>query len=90
MRAHHSAADPLRAYDRRRRRRTRGLKITASTAANVRGRTISLTAASATTTMIVAATTPTKPQDHTPSLGNGVGLLERRLGVVSRPAIPSP
>ena len=69
---------------------TRGLKITASTAANVIGRTISLTAASATTTMIVAATTPTKLQDHTPSLGIGVGLLELRPGVVSRPAIPSP
>lgn len=68
----------------------RGLKITASTAANVIGRTISLTAASATTTMTAAATTPTKPHDHMPSLGIGVGLLDRGLGVVSRPAIPSP
>ena len=48
-----------------------------------------LTAASATTTMIAAATTPTKPQDHTPSLGIGAGLLELRLGVVPCPAIPS-
>ena len=53
----------------RTRRPTRGLKTTASTAANVSGSTISLTAASAVTTMIEATTNPTKLQAQTPSLG---------------------
>ena len=48
---------------------TRGLKTTASTAANSSGSTISLTAPNAVTTMAVAATTPTKLQARTPSLG---------------------
>ena len=63
---------------RRSRLPATGLKITASTAANRRGSAISLTAASAVTTMIVATTTPTKLQAQAPILG------KRSAGVVLR------
>ena len=56
---------------------TSGLNITASTAANVSGSTISLTAASAMTTMIAASTNPTKLQAQTPSLGTRPADPER-------------
>ena len=48
---------------------TTGLKITARTAANRSGMKISLTAASAVTTMTVAMTTPTKLHAHAPIFG---------------------
>ena len=54
---------------RRSRFPTAGLKTTARTAAKSSGSTISLTAAKAVNTMIVATTTPTKLQAQTPSLG---------------------
>jgi hypothetical protein len=45
------------------------LRQQARTAANVSGSTISLTAASATITMMLATTNPTKLHAHTPNLG---------------------
>ena len=66
---------------------TSGLKMMASTAANVIGSTISLTAPSAMTTMTAAATNPTKLHDQMPSFGIGVGrgraVIGRRVAVRS-------
>ena len=73
----------------RRRDPTIGLKITASTAANVSGSTISLTAPSAVTTMIAATTNPTKLQAQTPSLGIQRMNAGASLGPVSRGAAGS-
>jgi hypothetical protein len=53
----------------RSRIRTRGLKMIARTVANISGSTISLTAANATNTMMLATTNPTKLHAHTPNLG---------------------
>ena len=61
---------------------TAGLKITANTAANVSGSTISLTAPNAPTTMIVAATTPTKLQAKTPTLGTHLSGAGTPLALV--------
>jgi len=58
---------------------TRGLKITASTAANVIGSTISLTAPRAANTMAVAATNPTKLQAPIPILGTQLSTGGRSL-----------
>ena len=68
---------------RRRRVSTRGLKITARTAANVMGSTISLTVAKAVNTMIDATTTPTKLHAQTPSLGIRPSSPGPSLGSVS-------
>ena len=64
-------------------RRPRGLKMMASTAANVIGSTISLTAPSAMTTMIAATTNPTKLHAQTPSLGTRTGPAAAVAGVAS-------
>ena len=68
---------------------TRGLKTIASTAAKVSGSTISLTAPSAVTTMIMATTNPTKLQAQTPSLGTQLSGVGPSLGPGSGPALGS-
>ena len=63
---------------------TSGLKTTARTAAKSSGSTISLTAASAVTTMIVATTHPTKLQAHAPILGTEPLITGRRCPIHGR------
>ena len=58
--------------------------MTASTAANVSGSTISLIAPSAVTTMDIATTNPTKLHAHTPSLGTQRMKVGDSLRVVMR------
>lgn len=72
-----------------RRASTTGWKIMVSTAANVSGNMISFTAPSASTTMIVAATNPTKLQAKTPSVGTQLTSAGPPLRFAERPVLES-